>query len=117
MKAAIVVLADTETLEGLGRIANALTATEEFKNAGDDVRLILDGAGVKWAAELTKEDHKYHELFQRVRDRLDGVCRYCADAFGVKQQVERAGLPYADDFKDHPSFRTLVSEGYQVITF
>ena len=117
MKAAIVVLADTESLEGLGRIANALTATQEFSDAGDDVRLIFDGAGVKWAAELAKEDHKYHKVFEGVRDRIDGVCRYCANAFQVTDQVERAGLPFADQFKDHPSFRTLISEGYQVITF
>jgi hypothetical protein len=117
MKAAIVVLADTESYEGLGRIANALTATQEFKEAGDEIALIFDGAGVRWIGELAQADHKYHDEFEKVRDTIGGVCRYCADAFQVKQQVEQAGLPFADDYKNHPSFRSLLSEGYQVITF
>lgn len=36
-KAAIMVLADTESKEGLGRISNALTSAQEFKEAGDEV--------------------------------------------------------------------------------
>jgi len=117
MKAAIVVLADTETYEGLGRVVNAMVATQEFKDAGDDVRLIFDGAGVRWAGELAKPDHQYHEQFVQVRDAVGGVCRYCAGAFQVTSKIEQAGLPFADEFKEHPSLRSLTSEGYQVITF
>jgi hypothetical protein len=40
-KVAIVVLAGTETHEGLGRVVNALEAVKEFKEARDDVKLIL----------------------------------------------------------------------------
>lgn len=50
-KAAIVVLADTETHEGLGRVVNALEAVKEFQDAGEDVQLIFDGAGTKPSAE------------------------------------------------------------------
>jgi len=46
-KAAIVLLADNETPDGTGRMANALTTAREFAEAGDDVRIIFDGAGVK----------------------------------------------------------------------
>jgi hypothetical protein len=35
-KAAIVLLADVDTPEGRGRMANALTTAKEFKDAGDD---------------------------------------------------------------------------------
>jgi hypothetical protein len=38
MKAAIVVLADTETHGDLGRVVNALVVAKEFKEAGDDVK-------------------------------------------------------------------------------
>jgi len=48
----MVVLADTETREGLGRIVNALEA---------------------------------------VRDRIGGVCDFCAGAFGIKDEVVPAG--------------------------
>jgi hypothetical protein len=46
-KAAIVLLADTETKEGLGRMSNALTSVREFKEENQEVTLIFDGAGTK----------------------------------------------------------------------
>lgn len=117
MKAAIVVLADIETHEALGRVVNALEAVKEFKDNGDEVQLIFDGAGTKWVVELSKTDHKAHGLYAAVRDKVSGVCDYCAGAFGVKDQVKDCGAPLASDFEGHPSFRRLLSQGYQIITF
>lgn len=31
-------------------MANALTTAKEAKEAGDQIRVVLDGAGTKWAA-------------------------------------------------------------------
>src|SRR6266508_4520864 len=62
-KMAAMLLADTDTREAMGRMANALTVVKEGKEEGDDVRLVLDGAGTKWAPELAKEDHKYHRTW------------------------------------------------------
>lgn len=45
IKVAIVVLADTETHGDMARVSNALRAVQEFKENGDDVKLIFDGAG------------------------------------------------------------------------
>ena len=45
--AAIILLADTETHEGMGRMANALTTVKEFKEAGDDAVVVFDGAGTR----------------------------------------------------------------------
>ena len=73
-KVAIVVLAGTETHEGLGRVVNALEAAKELKDAGDDVKLIFDGAGTAWVPALAKQDHKADRLFDAVRDRVSGVC-------------------------------------------
>ncbi len=42
-KAALVVLADTDSREGLGRIANALVTAQEFDQAGDEVTIVFDG--------------------------------------------------------------------------
>ncbi|MFW6039169.1 MAG: DsrE family protein [bacterium] len=116
-KAVIIVLADTESLEALGRVANALMTVQEFKEAGDEVQLIFDGAGTKWVGQLSDPGHKYHDVYQQVRDKVGGVCTYCADAFGVSEQVRDAGAPFADAYQGHPSLRRFVSEGYQVITF
>lgn len=114
---AIVVLADTETLGDLGRVVNALEAVKEFKDANDEVQLIFDGAGTKWIGELSDPDHKYHGLYRSVQDKVSGACHYCANAFGVNNAVEAAHVPLLGDFEGHPSFRKLVSRGYQIITF
>ena len=57
IKAAIFVLADIESHEGLGRVVNALEAVKQFKEAKDDVKLYFDGTGTKWISELNKKDH------------------------------------------------------------
>lgn len=117
MKAAIILFADTDRPEGMGRMANALTSAREFKEAGDEIVVIFDGAGVKWAAELADDGHKYHGLFEEVRDVVAGACVYCARAYGVKDDVEAANVPFLDDYRGHPSIRTLVAEGNEIITF
>ena len=116
-KAASIVFADTDTREGLGRVVNALTTAKEFKEAGDEAAVIFDGAGTKWVAELSREDHKYHGLFQEVRDVVAGACSYCAGAYGVKEQVEQAQVRLLEEYEGHPSLRSLVNDGYAVVTF
>ncbi len=117
LKIAIVVFADTETHESLGRVVNALEAVKEFKEAHDDVQLIFDGAGPKWIPELENPDHKAHGLYAAVKDRISGACEFCAGAFGVKNAVVSCGVTLAGDYDGHPSFKKLVSQGYKIITF
>ena len=116
LKAAIV-LADTETHEGMGRVANVLEAVNEFKQHGDDVRLIFDGAGVKWAVALSSSEHKLHGWYQKVAHKVEGVCSYCAGIFGVTDAAIECKLKLVDEYDGHPSFRKLLVDGYQVITF
>ncbi len=116
-KAAIVLLAGTGSPEAMGRMANALMTVKDFDDAGDEVRLILDGAGVQWPGELGNADHMYHQLYSDVMPYISGVCSYCAKAFKVKETIEQQGLPLAEQYKGHPSIRQLVHEGFQVITF
>ncbi|MPZ27460.1 MAG: hypothetical protein GEV12_13905 [Micromonosporaceae bacterium] len=116
-KAAILVLADTETHADLGRVANALVAAKEFKQAGDEVRLIFDGAGTKWPGVLAEPQHTAHRLYQEVEDRVAGACGYCARAFEAEHSVKGAHVHLMDEYEGHPSIRGLVADGYQVITF
>jgi len=66
MKAAIVVFSDPKSgsEESLGRVFNALAAAYDFKQKGDDVRILFHGAGTRWVGELTKGDHPAHALFR-----------------------------------------------------
>ena len=115
-KIAVVVLADTVTAEASGRMANALVLAKECAEAGDEVSLVFDGAATKWIGELANDQHKYHRMFLDVRDRA-GACLYCARAFKVLDQVQAAGVAQLDDYKDHPSIRQLIADGYEVVTF
>lgn len=117
LKIAVIILADVGTGEAMGRVLNALEAAKEYKEAGDDVRLIFDGAGSKWVPELSKPDHKLHGLYASVRDNIAGVCDYCSGAFGVHGAIESCGVVFLDEYENHISFRRLSAEGYQIITF
>lgn len=116
-KAAIIVLAGTETHANRGRLVNALEAAKEFaETPGDDLELIFDGAGTQWIPKLEDEDSDLHDLYRAVRDDTS-ACDYCAGAFGVGEAVDDAGVVRLDDHDGHPSVRSLVDDGYEVITF
>jgi hypothetical protein len=116
-KAAVLLLADTETHADMGRAVNALTTVQEFAEEGDEVTLIFDGAGTRWAAALVKEENKLHPAFEKVRDKVAGACHYCAGAFEVREELERSGVPLLREHNGHPSLRSLVNDGFEVITF
>jgi hypothetical protein len=115
-KAAVVILAGTETHPDVGRLVNGLEAAREFAEAGDDLELIFDGAGTQWVPKLEDPDSDYHDLYRAVQDDA-GVCEFCADAFGVEDAVADSGAVRLDDHDGHPSIRDLVADGYEVITF
>lgn len=116
-KAAVMVLAGTEGHANLGRLVNALETAKEFAEAdGDEVELIFDGAGTQWIPKLEDEEADYYELYQAVSEQAS-ACDYCAGAFGVEDAVADAGVVTLDDHDGHPSVRSLVNNGYEVITF
>ena len=116
-KAAVVILAGTESHADTGRLVNGLETAREFaENEGDEVQLIFDGAGTQWVPELEDPESDYHELYQTVRDDA-AVCDYCSGAFGVDDAVDDAGLVTLDEHDGHPSVRSLVDDDYEVITF
>jgi len=117
VKVAIVVLADNERHEDLGRVVNAMIATRELHEAGEDVKLLFDGGGTVWPGELSRHDHAAHALWESVQDVVTGACSYCADAFDATAGVEQAGVKLLEDYERHPSFLSLLRAGYQVITF
>jgi hypothetical protein len=115
-KAAIVVLAGTGSHADRGRVFNALEATKEFAENDDEAELVFDGAGTEWIPELEDEEHDFHGLYGEVRDYVN-VCDFCADAFGVGDAVDDSGVERIDEYDGHPSVRSFVADGYEVITF
>ena len=117
MKLAVIVFADTESHSDLGRVVNALITAREGIESGDEVKIVFDGAGTGWVGVLADPEHRSHRLYASVRDHIAGACQYCARAFGHTESVEAAGVPLLDEYKQHPSIRTLVHDGFAVITF
>ena len=115
VKVAVLVYTDTDTLEDMGRVMNALETAKEFKENGDEIRLIFDGAGTQWIPELEAESHRLHQLYRTVKDDIQ-VCDYCADEFHVADVVADHGVEILAEYDGHPSIRSLVLEGYEVIT-
>lgn len=93
MKTAIVVFADPKagTDEALGRLFNALFLAYELKQKKQEVALIFQGAGTRWASELVRPEHPAHALYALVEDTVLGVCGGCADVFGARDAATAAG--------------------------
>ena len=115
-KIAIVIFSDIDSAESLGKVSNGFMLANEALENGDELKIIFEGAATKWIGELEKEDNKLHGLYKNLKSHITGVCKFCAQAFGVKSQIEKSGLTLLDDYKDHPSLRNLFADGFQVIT-
>ncbi|MBU1368620.1 MAG: hypothetical protein KJ754_02725 [Bacteroidetes bacterium] len=116
-KIALIIMSDTESIEALGKVSNAFMLALESMEQGDDLKIIFEGAGTKWIGALEDSSHKLHGLYQSVKPAITGACSFCATAFGVKNTVEKAGITLLSDYKDHPSLRQLVVDGYALISF
>ena len=67
MKTAVVVLSDPRNGdEALGRVFNALAVAYDLKQRKQHVEVLFQGAGTRWAAQLTSADHPVHGLYQAV---------------------------------------------------
>ena len=78
MKTAIIVLADPAGgEEALGRLFNALAAAYDLKQKQQEVAILFQGAGTRWAGELTNPEHPVHALYAAVADRVAGVSSGC----------------------------------------
>lgn len=116
-KAAIVILTGTESHADLGRLVNGLQTAKEFQETeGDTVEVIFDGASTAWIPELEDESHDVHPLYNSLRENIS-VCDYCTGAFEVEEGIDESGLDRRSEFNGHPSIRSLVADGYEVITF
>ncbi len=116
-KTAFIILADGKEPESVGRVVNALMGALEFKDSGEEIQIIFDGAGTQAAAAFADPEHKYNELFEKVRGFVRGACSYCADAYEVTEKVEKAGIPLISEFKGHPSYKNLINEDFNVVVF
>jgi hypothetical protein len=124
MKAAIIVFSDPKSGsdEALGRVFNALSTAYDFKQRGDDVTILFQGAGTRWAPEIIKKEHPVHELYLAVQDKVAGASCGCADVFSSQDEVQSSGFDLVRDNEvpgtsGLPSLHNLMSEGFTVLSF
>ena len=123
MKAAILVHSDPNAGdEALGRVFNALAVAHDFKQRGDEVRVLFLGAGTRWIAELSKPDNPVHGLFNLVEDRVAGVSQGCAVFFGAADEVGRSEFNLLNDnpipgTAGLPSVAKLMEEGFSLLVY
>lgn len=119
-KTAVIVLSEPNSGsdEALGRVFNALGAVYDFKQAGQEVKIVFQGAGTRWPAQLQQPDHPANALYKAIEDKIEGISSGCADVFGA----EPAGLDLITNNQvpgtsGMSSFVKLQQEGYSIITF
>jgi len=124
MKAAILVLSDPThgKEEALGRVFNALATAYDFQQKKVEVKVMFNGTGIRWIAELANPENPVHGLFEAVKDTVAGVSCGCADVFGASEMVEASGYDYLTEnevpgTRGLPSISKLVEEGFTVLTF
>ena len=123
-KLAVVVLSDPKpgSEEALGRIFNALAAAHDWDSRGGDVKIVFQGAGTRWPAELAKPAHPAHGLYEQLADKVAGASCGCAEAFGAAESARACGVPLLRQ-ADLPgtsgvtSYWSLADAGYDIVTF
>lgn len=116
-KVALVVFAGANSHADLGRVFNAIELAREYKESGDEVRMIFDGAGTEWIPKLEDPEHEAHELYASIRDVIDGACEFCANAFDVRDEIAETDIDFLSEFEGHPSLKSLIDTGYEIVTF
>ncbi len=121
MKTVIAVLSDPRSgEEALGRVFNALAAAYDFKQRQQEVEILFQGAGTRWAAVLTDKDHPAHALYKAVEDKVTGVSLACADVFEAQKAAAGFAMITTNQVPGTaglPSLARYAADGYAVITF
>ena len=124
MKTAIVILSDPKSggEEALGRLYNALAAAYDLKQNHQEVEILFQGAGTRWAAHLTTPEHPAHTLYSAVADRVAGMSHACSNLFGARADADANGFSLIGDnavpgTDGLPSLARYVADGYAVLTF
>lgn len=101
----------------LAKALHALLYGQELHEAGYPVQIMFDGAGTTWVKEFEDPENKYHDVYKHAQKLgiVAGACEYCANAFGVAEQVKGAGVSLIGEVGGHPSLVKYIKEGYTPI--
>ncbi len=91
----------------------------DMREKGFEVQVILEGESSKALAELSKENHPLHKLFEQTKSLglFAGACKACAHILGTLDTVAMEGLPLLADMHGHAGMAAYILKGYRIITF
>jgi hypothetical protein len=92
----------------------------DFNEKQHEVKVVIEGSATKLVAEMVKEDHPLHELYERVKQKvllMMGVCKACSRKMGSLESAKAQNLRLLSDLSGHPSMANFIEQGYRIITF
>ena len=124
-KIAVILMADTESDECLGRALHSMIYARELTDKGNEVKLIFDGAGVKWITKILNDSTNVAtQAFMDLKigtysgTLSKGVCKFCSNVFHVPEaDAKQAGFDISSDgYNGHPDIAGLIAQGFKIIT-
>jgi len=93
-KVAIFIFSDPKngSDEALGRAFNGLAAAYDIKQSGGEVSITFQGAGTRWPALITQENHPLHNLYNLVKNNITGISCGCSDVFEASEDPKASGF-------------------------
>ena len=87
----------------------------DLSAAGQEVKIIFEGASVKLPSLLKEEKNP---LFARAIESnlIAGICFACSKVMGVFEANLALGLPMLDDMNGHAGMKPYLQEGFEVIS-
>ena len=116
MESKFVIFVHAKEDEG-AKAAHALLYAKELNEAGIEVKVVFDGAGVKSLVALANPERPIYPLYVQLKDTgiIAGVCEFCSTAMGVEEPVLATGIPRLNAVNGHPSITDYVKNGYTPI--
>lgn len=91
----------------------------DMREKGFEVQVILEGESSKVLAELSKDTHPMHTLFEQTKalGLFAGACKACAHMLGTLDAVAKEGMPLLADMHGHAGMAAYLLKGYRILTF
>ncbi|XVG95930.1 hypothetical protein ACGCUQ_07315 [Eubacteriales bacterium KG127] len=95
---------------------HALMNAKQLKEAGHEVKIILEGQAVTLPAILEEEENPLY-LKLKSENIIDGVCLVCSKVLGAYDDNKSFGLNLLDDMNGHAGITPYVEKDYDMLVF
>jgi|SRR5690625_534694 len=87
----------------------------DLHEAGMETKIIFEGASVKLVPVFEEEGNP---LYKRAKEAglIAGICLACSKMLGVYDENIKTGLDMLDDMNGHAGMKSLIEEGYKVVS-